>query len=80
MLFSVVGVTVLTMVMDGVHFQLRARGDATNSFAGSNLHFLHALPQAQQKAYIETLAGWEVKVIRLWGESIRDVENNAHTN
>jgi mannan endo-1,4-beta-mannosidase len=39
----------------------------SRSFAGSNEYFLHALPVAQQKTYVETLAGWGVKVLRLWG-------------
>lgn len=37
-------------------------------WAGSNLYFLHALPIAEQERYINTLASWGVKVIRLWGE------------
>lgn len=37
------------------------------SFAGSNEYFLHALPEAEQKEYVKTLAGWGVKVLRLWG-------------
>ncbi|ORY16380.1 beta-1,3-mannanase [Clohesyomyces aquaticus] len=40
--------------------------DASKSFAGSNLYFLHALPAADQKEYVETLAGWGAKVLRLW--------------
>jgi len=40
----------------------------SSSFAGSNEYFLHALPAAEQKTYVETLAGWGVKVLRLWGE------------
>ncbi|KAK0637849.1 hypothetical protein DIS24_g10419 [Lasiodiplodia hormozganensis] len=35
-------------------------------WAGSNLYFLHALPIEEQERYINTLAGWGVKVIRLW--------------
>lgn len=38
------------------------------SWAGSNLYFLHALPAAEQSRYIDTLASWGVKVVRLWGE------------
>jgi mannan endo-1,4-beta-mannosidase len=40
------------------------------SFAGSNEYFLHALPMSEQKMYVETLAGWGVKVLRLWGKQI----------
>ncbi|GME26543.1 putative beta- -mannanase protein [Neofusicoccum parvum] len=36
------------------------------SWAGSNLYFLHALPAAEQSRYIDTLASWGVKVVRLW--------------
>ncbi|KAF2816613.1 beta-1,3-mannanase [Mytilinidion resinicola] len=36
------------------------------SWAGSNLYTLHALPAADQKTYIETLAGRGAKVLRLW--------------
>lgn len=39
---------------------------ASKSFAGSNLYFLHALPKAEQKTYVTTLAGHGVKVLRLW--------------
>ncbi|KAF9631153.1 putative beta- -mannanase protein [Lasiodiplodia theobromae] len=35
-------------------------------WAGSNLYFLHALPIAEQERYINTLASWGAKVIRLW--------------
>lgn len=38
------------------------------SWAGSNLYFLHGLDAETQSAYIEVLAGWGVKVLRLWGE------------
>lgn len=38
------------------------------SWAGSNLYFLHGLDAEAQSAYIEVLAGWGVKVLRLWGE------------
>ncbi|KAF2678887.1 glycoside hydrolase family 5 protein [Lentithecium fluviatile CBS 122367] len=63
---SVVGALILATAMGGVHCQPRARGDGSNSFAGSNLYFLHALPPAEQKAYVETLAEWGVRVVRLW--------------
>lgn len=41
---------------------------ASSSWAGSNLYFLHALPATEQAQYVETLAGWGVKVVRLWGK------------
>lgn len=40
----------------------------SSSWAGSNLYFLHGLDAETQSAYIEALAGWGVKVLRLWGE------------
>ncbi|KAG9192100.1 mannan endo-1,4-beta-mannosidase [Alternaria panax] len=40
------------------------------SFGGSNEYFLHALSASEQKTYIETLAGWGAKVIRLWATNI----------
>lgn len=39
-----------------------------NSFGGSNLYFLHALPDDVQHHYVSTLASWGVKVIRTWGK------------
>ncbi|KAF2737433.1 beta-1,3-mannanase [Polyplosphaeria fusca] len=48
---------------DAHPFEERA---ASKSWAGSNEYFLHALPASEQKKYIETLAGWGVKVLRLW--------------
>ncbi|KAF2014714.1 glycoside hydrolase family 5 protein [Aaosphaeria arxii CBS 175.79] len=39
---------------------------ADNSFAGTNLYFLHALPKVEQETYVQTLAGWGVKLVRLW--------------
>lgn len=44
-----------------------SRGTQSKSFAGSNLYFLHALPLADQTSYVKALAGWGVKVLRLWG-------------
>lgn len=43
------------------------RSNSSKSFAGSNEYFLHALPATEQRSYVETLAGWGVKVLRLWG-------------
>jgi mannan endo-1,4-beta-mannosidase len=45
------------------------RRQISTSFAGSNEYFLHALPTSEQKTYIETLAEWGGKVVRLWGNS-----------
>lgn len=42
--------------------------NGSSSFAGSNEYFLHALPAAERKTYVETLAGWGVKVLRIWGK------------
>lgn len=54
----------LTVAYASAHpFEERA---ASKSFAGTNNYFLHALPLDDQKAYIETLSSWGVKVIRLW--------------
>ncbi|KAF1986872.1 glycoside hydrolase family 5 protein [Aulographum hederae CBS 113979] len=39
---------------------------ASKSFAGSNNYYLHGLPVADQTAYVQTLASWGVKVVRLW--------------
>ncbi|OCL09864.1 glycoside hydrolase family 5 protein [Glonium stellatum] len=38
----------------------------SKSWAGSNLYFLHGLPLSDQTNYVETLAAWGVKVLRLW--------------
>jgi hypothetical protein len=73
MSLSIVWVMGLAMMMAGVHCRPEPRGDTTHSFAGSNLYFLHALPQAEQEAYVARLAEWGVKVIRLWGRSILSI-------
>ncbi|KAF4303459.1 putative beta- -mannanase protein [Botryosphaeria dothidea] len=36
------------------------------SWASSNLYFLHALPADEQSRYIDMLADWGVKALRLW--------------
>jgi mannan endo-1,4-beta-mannosidase len=69
MAFFLLMVIVLGMVMSRVECRLRGRSNSTKSFAGSNLYFLHALPQDEQKAYVEKLASWNAKVVRLWGTS-----------
>lgn len=48
--------------------ELEPGGNGSSSWAGGNLYFLHGLDGETQSAYIETLAGWGVKVLRLWGE------------
>lgn len=50
------------------HPEPKLTRNGSPSWAGSNLYFLHGLDAATQSAYIETLAGWGVKVLRLWGE------------
>lgn len=74
MAFSVLGAMLLAMAVTKVDCRPSARSHNVNSFAGSNLYFLHALPQDEQKAYVETLAGWGAKVLRLWGESSLGIE------
>ena len=39
---------------------------ASNSFAGSNLYFLHGLSSSDQAYYIDKLASDGAKVIRIW--------------
>ena len=39
---------------------------ASNSFAGSSLYFLHGLSDSDQDYYIDTLAGWGAKTVRVW--------------
>lgn len=56
---------IVTVVVDSSALSPR---NGSSSFAGSNEYFLHALSEAEQKTYVETLAGWGVKVLRLWGE------------
>ncbi|RFU73379.1 glycoside hydrolase family 5 [Trichoderma arundinaceum] len=47
---------------------LAASGVATasNSFAGSSLYFLHGLSASDQAYYINTLASYGAKVVRIW--------------
>ncbi|KAJ5899641.1 beta-1-3-mannanase [Penicillium taxi] len=57
----------------------------SNSFAGSNLYFLHGLPANTQRDYVGTLAGWGVKVVRLWvtgisGNCIKGSTNTVAIN
>jgi mannan endo-1,4-beta-mannosidase len=42
------------------------RKRASLSFAGSNLYFLHGLSASDQATYINKLASYEAKVVRLW--------------
>ena len=42
-------------------------GSASNSWAGSNNYYLHALQPEEQAAYINGLKGFGAKVVRLWG-------------
>lgn len=66
---SLVAITSLlglsTTVVNGL---VPTRRQASTSFAGSNEYFLHALSASEQKEYVETLAGWGAKVLRLWGK------------
>lgn len=48
--------------------ELTSAENGSFSWAGSNLYFLHGLDADTQSLYIETLAAWGVKVLRLWGE------------
>ncbi|KAI1666137.1 Cellulase [Pyrenophora tritici-repentis] len=52
-----------TTVVNGL---VPTRRQSGPSFAGSNEYFLHALPESEQKTYIETLAARGAKVLRLW--------------
>ncbi|MCJ1440647.1 MAG: hypothetical protein MMC23_001133 [Stictis urceolatum] len=52
----------LTLTVNGAAISKRA----SNSFAGSNLYFLHGLSADDQANYINTLAGYGAKVIRIW--------------
>lgn len=45
--------------------ELTYAGNGSFSWAGSNLYFLHGLDADTQSLYIETLAGWGVKVLSL---------------
>lgn len=49
-------------------YALAASGLATasNSFAGSSLYFLPGLSASDQASYINTLAGYGAKVVRIW--------------
>lgn len=42
---------------------------ASNSFGGGNLYFLHGLSDSDQDYYINTMASYDAKVVRLWGMS-----------
>lgn len=46
------------------------------SWAGSNLYFLHALPADEQSRYIDTLADWGVKALRLWGKPVSTLDEH----
>lgn len=39
----------------------------SNSWAGSNSYYLHALSDADQTSYIDDLQAAGAKVVRLWG-------------
>jgi mannan endo-1,4-beta-mannosidase len=41
----------------------------SNSWAGSNNYYLHALHPAEQASYISSLKSYGTKVVRLWGEN-----------
>ncbi|KAI4711717.1 hypothetical protein J4E89_003159 [Alternaria sp. Ai002NY15] len=56
-----------TTVVNGL---VPTRRQASTSFAGSNEYFLHALSASEQKEYVETLAGWGAKVLRLWATNV----------
>lgn len=45
-----------------------AAAGTSNSFAGSNLYFLHGLSGSEQDDYINTMASYGAKVLRIWGE------------
>jgi mannan endo-1,4-beta-mannosidase len=69
------------LVVTAVKGFVPTRRQTSTSFAGSNEYFLHALSASEQKTYIETLAGWGAKVIRLWGEqSPDDLSHNDTTS
>ncbi|KAF2657585.1 glycoside hydrolase family 5 protein [Lophiostoma macrostomum CBS 122681] len=56
---------VIALALPGSQSAVLPRG-SSKSWAGSNEYFLHALPASDQQTYVETLAGWGVKVLRLW--------------
>ncbi|KAL9623331.1 MAG: hypothetical protein Q9160_002438 [Pyrenula sp. 1 TL-2023] len=43
-----------------------AAAASANSWAGSSLYFVHALSESDQNDYINTLAGFGAKVLRIW--------------
>lgn len=45
---------------------LSALASASSSFGGSNLYFLHGLSASDQANYIDTLASYGAKVVRVW--------------
>lgn len=49
-----------------VPLALSTFASASSSFSGSSLYFLHGLSSADQDAYIDALAGYGAKVIRIW--------------
>ncbi|KAI3396839.1 hypothetical protein diail_11610 [Diaporthe ilicicola] len=68
-MFAMRMVVVLAMslaVVTGSCSRLEAAKRDSPSWAGSNLYFLHGLTGDQQSDYIDTLASWGVKAIRLW--------------
>lgn len=63
----IVAVFVATLATASLfHPEPEPNENGSSSWAGSNLYFLHGLNAGTQSAYIETLAGWGVKVFRLW--------------
>lgn len=59
----------LAAVIPSLAFSALVEG--SNSFAGSSLYFLPGLSSADQAHYINTLAGYGAKVIRLWINPIK---------
>jgi Na+-transporting NADH:ubiquinone oxidoreductase subunit NqrE len=41
--------------------------EGSNSWAGSNNYFIHAASASEQETWVNTLADWGAKVVRLWG-------------
>ncbi len=37
------------------------------SFGGSNSYFIHGTSDEEKREWVDTLAGWGAKVVRLWG-------------
>jgi hypothetical protein len=39
------------------------------SFGGSNSYFIHGTSDAEKREWVNTLADWGAKVVRIWGKN-----------